>query len=166
MLRGNSGVRSFQLAMGCLTCCAWFTAAEVLRADGPTLKRLLPAGAGLSQTVEVAALGDAPKWPVQVWTDDVHMVWEPLTEKGKFRVIVDAEARLGVHHVRFSDEDNCTDAQRFLIGPIAEKSEAEPNDEAGEAFKVDSLPILINGVLEKRGLSIRLQLNLSKTSRW
>lgn len=120
-------------------------------ADGPTLKRLFPAGASRNQTVEIATLGDAPKWPVQIWTDDVHVNWEALAEKGKFRVIVDGEARLGVHHVRFSDEDNATDALRYMVGPIPEKNETEPNDEVNEACKVAPMPVVINGVLEKRG---------------
>ncbi len=131
-------------------------------ADGPTLKRLLPAGAGLNQTVEVSALGDAPKWPVQVWSDDEHVKWEPQSDKGKFKVIVDGQARLGVHHVRFSDEDNATDAMRFLIGPIEEKTETEPNDDASEAFKVSALPVVINGVLEKRGAVDTFEIELDE----
>ena len=135
------------LVIGCLTA---LSATPVL-ADGPALKRLFPAGSGRNQTLEITALGDAPKWPVKVWTDDVHVNWQALPEKGKFNVIVDGEARLGVHHVRFSDEDNATDALRYMVGPIAEKNETEPNDEASEAGKVAALPIVINGVLEKRG---------------
>lgn len=126
-------------------------ASPPLFADGPTLKRLFPAGAGRGQTVDIAALGDAPKWPVKTWTDDPHIKWEAQADKGKFKVIVDAEARLGVHHVRFFDEDNAADALRYMIGPVEEQNEAEPNDDAGEAGNVTKLPIVINGILEKRG---------------
>ncbi len=102
---------------------------------------------------------------IQVWTDDVHVKWEPLADKGKFRVIVDGEARLGVHHVRFIDEDNATDALRYVVGPIAEKNETEPNEEAAEADKVTDLPVVINGVLENAARWIRLRSSWFKTSR-
>ncbi len=67
-----------------------------------------------------------------------------------------------VHHVRFSDEDNATDAMRFLIGPIEEKTETEPNDDASEAFKVSALPVVINGVLEKRGAVDTFEIELDE----
>ncbi|MCC6508494.1 MAG: PPC domain-containing protein [Pirellulaceae bacterium] len=134
-----------------------------LLAAGPTLKRIFPAGAGRGQTVEVAALGDAPKWPVKVWCDDTHVKWEALPDKGKFRVSVEAAARLGIHHVRFIDEDGATDALRFLVGPISEQNEVEPNDDQKKLTPVASLPRLINGVLEKRGdvdtFAVTLQAN-------
>ncbi len=117
----------------------------------PSAQTSLSARVGRAQTVEVTTQGDAPKWPVQVWTDDEHVKWEPLADKGKFRVTADSEARLGLHHVRFADEDKATDALRYLVGPLAEINETEPNDETKAAGKVAQLPLVINGVLEKRG---------------
>ena len=134
-------------------------------ADGPALKRLLPAGVGRGQTIEVTAQGDAAKWPVQVWTDDPHVKWEPLADKGKFRVIADGEARLGVHHVRFSDEDNAGEALRYLVSPLQEKNETEPNEDPTEAMKVDALPLVINGVLEKRGAVDTFEVTLEQGQR-
>ena len=118
--------------------------------DGPALKRLFPAGAQRGATVEVAALGDAPKWPVQVWADDPGIHWEALSDKGKFRVSVDPKVPLGRHAIRFSDADNSTDALRFVIGQLPELNEKEPNDGLDKAQAILDLPKLINGVLEKR----------------
>lgn len=120
-------------------------------ADGPALKRLFPAGAGRGQVVEVSAQGTAPNWPVTIWCDDPHVHWQALSEKGKFRVTVDATARLGLHHVRFLDGEGAGDAMRFLVGPIAEQNEAEPNDGLQKLQPVSALPLVLNGVLEKRG---------------
>lgn len=124
--------------------------AHSLYADGPTLKRLYPAGAARGASVDVSALGDAPKWPVQIWSDDPAIKWEALADKGKFRVSVDAQAALGIHHVRFYDADNSTDAMRFMVGTIGEQNEVEPNDSGSKAMLLTELPKLINGVLEKR----------------
>ncbi len=120
-------------------------------ADGPTLKRLFPAGAARGQTVEVTALGEAPKWPVKVWSDDSSITWEPQSDKGKFKVSVAGQARLGVHHVRFYDEDNATDCYRFVVGQVPEINEVESTDGLDKLPVVSDLPKLINGVLEKRG---------------
>lgn len=118
--------------------------------DGPTLKRLFPAGAQRGNTAEVAALGDATKWPVHVWSDDAGIQWEPLADKGKFKVTVAADVRLGPHGVRFYDEESATDRLTFIIGHIGEVNEVEPNDSAVKAQSVSELPKLINGVLEKQ----------------
>jgi hypothetical protein len=125
-------------------------AAATSHADGPTLKRLLPPGAARASTADVAALGDAPKWPVKIWCDDPGITWEALADKGKFRVSVAANVAPGRHAVRFYDEDNSTDALPFIVGIIAELSEQEPNDGPDKAQAIVDLPKLINGVLEKR----------------
>jgi len=122
-----------------------------LSADGPSLRRLFPGGAARGQTVEVTAAGEAPQWPVSIWSDDPAIRWEALADKGKFRVTVDPGAGLGVHHVRFYDKQNATDALRFVVGPVAECNEQEPNDSLSKAQVVATLPQTINGVLEKRG---------------
>lgn len=101
--------------------------------------------------MEVAALGDAAKWPVKVWCDDPGVRWEPLADKGKFRVTVAADAALGGHAIRFYDADNSTDALPFVIGAIPELSEQEPNDQLDKVQVIADLPKLVNGVLEKRG---------------
>ena len=120
-----------------------------LRAD-PSLKRIFPAGGQRGATVEVAALGEAPTWPVQVWCDDPGIRWEPLADKGKFRVSVASDVALGAHAFRFYDADNATAAMRFQVGQIAEINEVEPNEALDKAQVVSELPKLINGVLEKR----------------
>ncbi len=58
---------------------------------------------------------------------------------------------LGIHHVRFADQDNASDAMRFMVGPIVEMNEVEPNDSVAKLQPIPSLPKLVNGVLSKRG---------------
>ncbi len=124
---------------------------ERVNADGPALRRIYPPGAQQGTTIEVAALGDAPKWPVKIWTDHPGLQFEALKDKGKFRVVVAADVPVGIHHVRFYDDDNSTDPMRFVVGLIAESVEQETNDSAKEATTIKSLPICLSGVLEKRG---------------
>lgn len=121
------------------------------RADGPALRRLFPPGAQRGSSVEVGALGEAAKWPVQVWSDDPGIKWEPQADKGKFRVSVDAGVSAGVHHVRFYDGDNSTDAMRFVVGTVAEMTEQKQPPSLDQSQVIDELPKLINGVLDNRG---------------
>lgn len=103
-----------------------------------------------SPAIEVTALGDAPQWPVKIWTDHPGIRWEALEDKGKFKVVVDAEVDAGVHYVRFYDDENATDALRFVVGCATESVEKEPNDSVAKAQLLSHLPHTVSGVLEKR----------------
>lgn len=142
--------------------CVVLPQSQPLRGDGPTLKRLFPPGGQRGATVEVAALGDAPKWPVQVWCDDPGIRWEALADKAKFRVSIAADVPPGRHAVRFFDSDNSTDALRFVVGQLPELNETEPNDALDKAQVVSDLPKLVNGVLEKRGAVDAFAVELSE----
>jgi Bacterial pre-peptidase C-terminal domain len=122
-----------------------------LYAQGPDLRRLFPAGIQRGQSIEVRALGNAPTWPVQVWTESSDIVWEPQPEKGVFRVTATPTSRLGLHRLRFFDADGATSVLRFMVGSIPEANEVEPNDETKTASANPASSLLWNGVLEKRG---------------
>jgi Bacterial pre-peptidase C-terminal domain len=119
--------------------------------QGPELRRLFPAGIQRGQSIEVRALGNAPTWPVQVWSESSDIVWEPQAEKGVFRVTATPTSRLGLHRVRFFDADGATSVLKFMVGSILEANEVEPNDETKNASVNAAASILWNGVLEKRG---------------
>ena len=128
-----------------------FFGTDHLLGQGPDLRRLFPAGVQRGQSIEVRALGNAPTWPVQVWSDTSDIVWEPQTEKGVFRVTATPTRRLGLHRVRFFDADGATSVLKFMVGSIPEANEVEPNDETKNASANAAMSILWNGVLEKRG---------------
>ncbi len=119
--------------------------------QGPDLRRLFPAGVQRGQSIEVRALGNAPMWPVQVWSESSDIVWEPQAEKGVFRVTATPTSRLGLHRLRFFDADGATSVLKFMVGSIPEANEVEPNDETKNASANAAMSILWNGVLEKRG---------------
>jgi hypothetical protein len=121
-------------------------------ADAPAeklaVKRLLPAGATAGGTLVVKAEGTFPQWPVRVWTDRGGTTWTPREEKGSFDVSV-APDGVGVHRVRIHDDRGAAAVLRFVVGTVPEVAEAEPNDRLQEPQAVSTLPVTVNGVLEK-----------------
>jgi hypothetical protein len=120
-------------------------------ADPPAVKRLFPPGGAAGATVVVKAEGTFPRWPVQVWTDRPGTAWKPLEEKGAFEVAIAAEGALGLHRVRIHDAAGAAALRRFVVGGETEVVEAEPNNRPAEAQRLSSLPVTVNGTLEKAG---------------
>lgn len=133
-------------ATGATAVSAADTAAEKL-----AVKRLFPPGGAAGGSVVVKAEGSFPRWPVRVWTDRSGTTWKPLEEKGGFEVAIAAEGSVGVHRVRLHDDREAGPLLRFVVGRGAETIEVEPNDRPQEPQPVSSLPVTINGVLEKPG---------------
>ena len=146
---GNAG-RSAGRAVRAVIACLCVARAEAA-AENLAVKRLLPAGGMAGGTVVVKAEGTFPRWPVRVWTDRGGTAWKPLEEKGSFEVAVAAAGSLGVHTVRIHDDQEAAAVHRFVVGAVPEVMEAEPNDRPQEPQAVSTLPVTVNGVLEKAG---------------
>lgn len=144
--------RAASVAVACW--CGAAGLAIATAADKPAeklvVKRLLPAGSAAGATVVVKAEGTFPRWPVRIWTDRGGTTWIPREEKGTFTVTSTADG-FGVHRVRIHDEREAATIHRFVVGTVPETMEAEPNDRPQEPQAVSTLPITVNGVLEKAG---------------
>ena len=127
------------------------TACLAADAEKLAVKRIFPAGGAAGTSVVVKAEGSFPRWPVRVWTDRSGTTWKPLDDKGSFEVAIDAGESVGVHRLRMHDDREAGPLLRFVVGRGAETVEAEPNDRPPQAETVASLPVTINGVLEKPG---------------
>jgi hypothetical protein len=96
-------------------------------------------------------IGKSEPWPVQVWTSSSGIRWTSSTNAGQFDVVVPADAAPGAHLVRLFNGEGAS-ALRFLVvtsDPIV--GEVEPNDLFTKAQPIGSLPVSINGRLEKGG---------------
>lgn len=120
-------------------------------ADGPEATRLTPPGGQRGQTIAVVAAGKFPTWPCQVWTDQPGLSFEPQADHGKFQVTIAADAVPGLRKVRFYDAAGVSPLNRFVIGTVGEIAEAEPNNGIDKAHKVESLPVVVNAAIQKRG---------------
>jgi hypothetical protein len=120
-------------------------------AKPPTLDHLFPAGAARGSTVEVAASGQFERWPVRGWASSPEIAIRSGQDKGTITVEVAPGAPAGGHWIRLFDEQGASAPRPFVVGTLPEANEVEPNDEPGQAQRVDRPDLVINGRLGKNG---------------
>jgi hypothetical protein len=125
--------------------------ASVAIAKPPTLEHLFPAGAARGSTVEVTASGQFDRWPVRGWSSSAGIAIKAEGEKGRLSIAVAPDAPTGVHWVRLFDDEGASAPRPFVVGVLPEAIEVEPNDEPGQAHRVDRPDLVVNGRLAKTG---------------
>ena len=131
--------------------CLWLCAFGAAVAAPPEATRLFPPGGQRGTTVTVKVSGSFPSWPAAAWTERAGTAWEPQAETGTYAVAVAPDAPLGVHLARFTSAEGATAVRRFVVGATGQVVEAEPNDRPAQALAIEELPVVVDGVLEKRG---------------
>jgi hypothetical protein len=116
----------------------------------PDVKYLYPSGAQRGQTVEIAATGTFPQWPVQAWVDRPGLTVAASSEKGKLSVTVAADAMPGLYWVRVHDADGASPPCPFIVGSLSEVTEQEPNDHFRKPQRLDRSAVVVNGSLRGR----------------
>lgn len=122
---------------------------STLFAAGPELRSLMPAGGQRGATIEVAAAGNFPKWPVQAWIDRPGLTLTP-GEKGKLTVSIAPDAAAGEYWIRLADPDGAAAPRPFIVGTLAEVGEQEPNNRPMQAQPVGSA-VVVNGRFGENG---------------
>src|SRR5256885_1413624 len=122
-----------------------------VRAEVPTLDYLFPGGGQRGTTNSLTIGGKFDPWPPKVWVDSAGLHFEPQTNKGSFKVVIESEAKVGAHLIRIFNDDGASAPRWFVVGVEHEISEIETNDSWTEAQHIEALPITINGRLEKSG---------------
>jgi hypothetical protein len=112
---------------------------------------IYPAGGSRGSTVTVTASGKFDKTPLHIWADTPALHFEPAKTPGVFTVKIPADAPLGPHLVRVYTADEVSTVRCFVVGDQPETAEAEPNDEFSKPQRIEKLPALINGQLDKGG---------------
>ena len=79
------------------------------------------------------------------------MEFKAETNKNTFTVQISKDVAPGIHLVRAYTVDGASAPRWFVVGTQKEQSEKEPNDNARQAQVIESLPVTLNGQLEKSG---------------
>lgn len=124
-----------------------------VRADGPTLTHLKPAGMQRGTTRTIECFGQF-EWPLTISCPGATV--KCLEEKGKLSVAVDASIASDRIWIRLHDAAGASDAIPLLVGELPSVDEVEPNNAPDEAQAIpqpsDSIvACTIDGVLEKNG---------------
>lgn len=122
-----------------------------MQAASPTLTGVIPFAANPGTTFPVKFAGKIDGPDARVWCDDPAIRFSLPDAKGVATATVGADAKPGLHLLRFVTAEGATPPIRFAIGPLPLLEEREPNDELSAAQPVPSLPAWIQGVLEKTG---------------
>jgi hypothetical protein len=120
-------------------------------AAAPSVTYLYPAGGQRGTTIEVLAGGTFERWPVGCHLSGKGITAKALPHKGKLAVTMAADVTPGVYWLRLHDEQGASVPRPFVVGHLAEMQEKEPNDEPKAAQAIASLPVTVNGRLEKPG---------------
>lgn len=117
----------------------------------PPLDGFFPAGGARGTSNLVTAIGKFDEWPPRVWIDGDGVTFAAETNKGKFRVSIDATAKPGPRLVRLFNEQGASEPRIFVVGASREIIEAEPNNHFGRPQLINELPVTINGKFDKGG---------------
>jgi hypothetical protein len=127
------------------------TSTSLIAATAPTFDALYPAGAERGSTNTATASGKFDPWPPKIWLSGPGVHFHAETNKGKFTVTIDADAAAGPRLVRFYNEEGVSEPRFFVVGEQREILETETNNHFARAQQIATLPITINGRLEKGG---------------
>jgi hypothetical protein len=117
----------------------------------PTLTSVSPNAFNPGTSVPVKFAGKLEGSERRVWCDDAAIQFTLPDASGVSTASVGAEARPGLHLVRFVNSEGVTLPVRFAVGPLPLLEEKEPNDEVPAPQPVAKLPAWIQGRLEKGG---------------
>ena len=120
-------------------------------AEVPVLDYLFPAGGQRGTNVTISAGGKLEPWPAKIWSDTPGLEFQAGTNQNAFTVQIAKEVPHGVHLVRAYTADGASAPRWFVVGGQNELLEKEPNDNVRQAQRIESLPVTLNGQLEKRG---------------
>jgi hypothetical protein len=124
---------------------------NTLKAAPLVVDSIYPAGGQRGSTVTVTVSGKFDKTPLQLWADTPALRFEATKASGVFTVKIAADAPMGPHLVRVFTADEVSTVRCFVVGDQNETAEAEPNDEFSKPQRLEKLPALVNGQLDKGG---------------
>ena len=122
----------------------------------PTLDALHPPGIRVGSTAQIAVVGKADPWPLDVQCSNPHLTFKAdPKKKGSYTVTAAKEAIPGPCLIRLYNKEGASKSAIFTIGTLPEIAETldkkgnENNDSIDAAQAIEKLPVTINGRLIK-----------------
>jgi len=117
----------------------------------PVLEHFYPVGLNVGSTQTLTLQGKFDPWPPHVWVEGEGLACIAQTNKGKIDVTVDAEAEPGPRLIRVFNDEGASEPRILVIDESWTLAEAEPNNKFDAPQSVASLPMTIDGRLERNG---------------
>jgi hypothetical protein len=113
----------------------------------PRLLHVAPAGGRAGSTGEVTIGGEALDAADGLWFSDPGITARPIQGSPRsFRVAIAPGTPQGAHDVRALTPDGLSNPRTFVVGPLSETTESEPNDGPGSANPV-AIDAVVNGTI-------------------
>ncbi len=122
-----------------------------LVAEIPAVTALFPSGVQAGQSVTVKVQGALGTVPMEVWSDRTDVSIRSTEKLDEYVVTATAEARPGMVWLRWHHAEGASELRPLVIGTLPEIVEIEPNNAVQAAQGIATLPVLLNGTLDKRG---------------
>lgn len=120
-------------------------------AAAPSLDHLYPVAVQRGTTNSITAIGKFEPWPPRIWVDSQGITFHAETNSGVFKVTVAENAPAGPHLIRAYNDEGSSSPRFLIVTDEPQLAEQEPNDHYARPQRLDSLPVWLNGRLEKSG---------------
>jgi len=117
----------------------------------PNLDHLYPAGGVPGTTNVLAVSGKSEPWPPRFWVEGEGVTILGTTNAGKAEVKIASDAAPGVRWVRAYNDDGASDPRLFVVGSGTQVQDVEPNGSFAAPQRIATLPVTIQGRLDKNG---------------
>lgn len=119
-------------------------------ADEAGLTHLVPSGGQQGKSVEVVLLGTLNGGDQRrAWASHPGLSVEFGKKADRVQVVIKPDVPPGRHFLRMANAGAASPLLPFVVSPIAEVSEKEPNGRIADAQKFDATPRVVNGVLSE-----------------
>ncbi|MCA9061439.1 MAG: pre-peptidase C-terminal domain-containing protein [Planctomycetaceae bacterium] len=129
-----------------------------LPAAQPVLLAVTPSGLQQGTSVDVTVQGRSLLPVSAVSVDGRGITAEvipppegsrPNANVVKVRLTATADAEPGIHELRVATPAGSSNVTRFVVGMLPEVIETEPNNDDGTSMRISSLPVTVNGSLDR-----------------
>ena len=124
---------------------------RVVQAAVPVLEHLFPAAVQSGVTNSIALVGTLDPWPPRLWADDPGIRFVPGTNSPSVEVLVDPKVPAGAHWIRAFSTEGASTPRLLIVTPHPLVLEREPNDDFKNPQFLATLPVVVEGRLEKTG---------------
>ena len=141
-------IRPSALTVAVLVLACAFAVAQA--ADEAGLTHLIPSGGQQGKSVEVVLVGTLNGGDQRrAWASHPGLSVEFGKKADRVRVVIKPDVPPGRHFLRMANAGAASPLLPFVVSPITEVSEKEPNGRIADAQKFDSAPRVVNGVLSE-----------------
>lgn len=121
----------------------------VVHSGAPRLEHVHPVGFARGSTNAVKMSGKADPWPPKIWVQGDGVQITASTNKNELQFVVASDAAPGARLFRLFNSEGASEPLLFVVSDGPESVETEPNNHFNQPMFIETLPVHVNGRLDK-----------------